>query len=67
MMVAGFHAETRMVASQRAVPNFVFLAAAIRATRRPVGLSRPLCPTLGNYANGEANSIVFCGVCMTCS
>ena len=21
-----------------------------------------LCPTLGNYANGEANSIVFCGV-----
>ena len=33
MMVAGLHAETRMVASQRAVPNFVFLAAAIRATR----------------------------------
>jgi hypothetical protein len=21
-----------------------------------------LCPTLGNYANGETNSIVFCGV-----
>jgi hypothetical protein len=33
MMVAGLHAETRMVAGQRAVPNFVFLAAAIRATR----------------------------------
>ena len=38
MMVAGLHAETRMVAGPRAVPNFVFLAAAIRATRRPVGL-----------------------------
>ena len=38
MMVAGLHAETRMVAGQRAVPNFVFLAATIRATRRPVGL-----------------------------
>ena len=24
-----------------------------------------LCPTLGNYANGEANSIVFCGVIHT--
>ncbi len=36
--MAGLHAETRMVASQRAVPNFVFLPAAIRATRRPVGL-----------------------------
>jgi hypothetical protein len=33
IMVAGLHAETRMVAGQRAVPNFVFLAAAIRETR----------------------------------
>ena len=56
MMVAGLHAETRMVAGQRAVPNFVFLAAAIRATRRPVGLEvqRRGTREMTRRAGGEA-------------